>query len=516
MAVDSGEVLKDRYRLDRFLREGSAGPVWKARDLRLGTSVAIELLNGAGPDRVEAEVRDRVRQGVETITWPWFSHPHAARVLKYDEDERVAFVVMELVEGETLTERLERCGSMSPEEAAEVTGHVADALEAAHRIGVVHGRLGPEVVLFTGGDMVKLLDLGVGQETWASRGLLSRRPARPGGDTDGGTFEEARLADVRALGALLADLLNGATASQVPETGNGEAARGWTEHRRPAEGNDLERLLRDTLSDDPRRRPESAGAFAAAVRAAAVAPTRPDAAPAPEAVTPSPEEAAPTGETAPPEEAKQAVEAEAVAEPWTAPPDEAEPSVEAEEVAAASEAAALAARDEAPTVTPPVAITPGAIEAPVHETRVPAARPSPAHARSPRRSRTAIVVGLALVAALIGAFVVGRAVTGDDPPRVGTTVPPPAVDPTLPPTPVVPPPGTVAVPDVTGLSAAEAQRELLRAGLMLSTVNPVEGEPGKVIRTDPAARTEVRPGASVALFIGAEPSRISPSPSAGG
>jgi len=71
----------------------------------------------------------------------------------------------------------------------------------------------------------------------------------------------------------------------------------------------------------------------------------------------------------------------------------------------------------------------------------------------------------------------------------------------------------VAVPELRGLTAAEAERTLLGAGLVLSTVQPVEGTPGTVVRTEPAAGMVIARGSPVSLLVGADPGRIPPSAS---
>ena len=139
MTEPAGSPLGGRYRLDAPLATGGMGEVWTARDLPLDRSVAVKVLgpalagNGRAAERLRREARAAGR----------LEHPGIARVLDLGEDGGLPYLVMELLEGESLAERIGRDGAMAPAEAARVVAAVADALEAAHRAGVVHRDVKP-------------------------------------------------------------------------------------------------------------------------------------------------------------------------------------------------------------------------------------------------------------------------------------------------------------------------------------------------------------------------------------
>ena len=131
--VDVGDdplELNGRYRLVDRLGEGGMSVVWRADDLVLGRQVAVKVLAEPYADqehRIRAEARAAAR----------LSHPHIAQVFDFGEQDGSAYVVMELVDGPTLEQRL-LDGPLDPREAFRICAHVAAALAAAHAQGLVH------------------------------------------------------------------------------------------------------------------------------------------------------------------------------------------------------------------------------------------------------------------------------------------------------------------------------------------------------------------------------------------
>jgi serine/threonine protein kinase len=139
------------YEILEPLGAGGMGEVYGARDSRLGRSVAIKVL----PGHLASDERLRQRFEREARALAALSHPHICTLHDVGHENGVSFLVMERLEGETLAARLRR-GALPPAEVARLGMQIADALDQAHRRGVVHRDLKPENVMMTA-DGVKLL-----------------------------------------------------------------------------------------------------------------------------------------------------------------------------------------------------------------------------------------------------------------------------------------------------------------------------------------------------------------------
>jgi eukaryotic-like serine/threonine-protein kinase len=154
MALGTGAQIGP-YEILSPLGAGGMGEVYRARDPRLDRAVAIKVLRspqGASPtqlERFQREARSLAR----------ISHPHICTLHDVGEHGGVAYLVMELLEGETLADRLER-GAIPLEQALTIAVQIAEALDALHKKGIVHRDLKPANVMLTSGG-VKLLDFGL-------------------------------------------------------------------------------------------------------------------------------------------------------------------------------------------------------------------------------------------------------------------------------------------------------------------------------------------------------------------
>ena len=209
-------VIAGRYDLEREIGRGGMGAVWLARDTVLGREVALKrigLLPGAAtPDleRAEREARLAAR----------LNHPHVVAVFDLVDDEGDTWLVMEYVEGITLSALIARDGALSPDEAAPLIRQAADALAAAHAAGIVHRDVKPSNMLVTPSGEVKLSDFGIARaEADASltrTGLVTGSPAYLAPEVaSGSTATEA--SDVWSLGATLFHALAGRTPYDVSE-----------------------------------------------------------------------------------------------------------------------------------------------------------------------------------------------------------------------------------------------------------------------------------------------------------
>ena len=131
------------------------GEVYKARDTRLERTVAVKVL----PSHMSAspEVRQRFEREAKTISQ--LSHPHICALYDVGREGETEYLVMEYLEGETLTDRLSK-GALSLEQTLRFGSQIADALDKAHRQGIVHRDLKPGNVMITKSG-VKLLDFGL-------------------------------------------------------------------------------------------------------------------------------------------------------------------------------------------------------------------------------------------------------------------------------------------------------------------------------------------------------------------
>jgi eukaryotic-like serine/threonine-protein kinase len=138
------------------LGAGGMGEVYKARDTRLDRTVALKVLPSALA--VDPEFRDRFEREARVISQ--LAHPHICTLYDVGRSENVDYLVLEYLEGETLAERLAR-GPLKLDEALRIAIEIAEALDAAHRAGVVHRDLKPGNVMLTRGGLAKLLDFGL-------------------------------------------------------------------------------------------------------------------------------------------------------------------------------------------------------------------------------------------------------------------------------------------------------------------------------------------------------------------
>jgi serine/threonine protein kinase/Tol biopolymer transport system component len=156
------------YEITAPLGAGGMGEVFRARDTRLGRDVAIKVLPHHLSDN--PEVRARFEREAKTVSS--LNHPHICTLHDIGREGDTDYLVMELVDGETLAQRLEK-GALPPADVLKLGGQIADALDRAHRAGVIHRDLKPGNVMLTKSG-AKLMDFGLARAT----GM-----AGPGGDS---------------------------------------------------------------------------------------------------------------------------------------------------------------------------------------------------------------------------------------------------------------------------------------------------------------------------------------------
>ena len=150
-----GKIL-GHYQVGEQLGRGGMGEVYLADDLNLNRKVALKFL----PDAFAADPERMARFEREAKLLASLNHPNIAAIYGLEQAEGKRFLVLELVEGETLAQRLSK-GALPVDEALGICRQIAEGLEAAHEKGVIHRDLKPANVMITEGDKVKILDFGL-------------------------------------------------------------------------------------------------------------------------------------------------------------------------------------------------------------------------------------------------------------------------------------------------------------------------------------------------------------------
>ena len=154
MGLTSGTKLGP-YEIVSPLGAGGMGEVYRARDTRLERDVAIKVL----PANLSSDSSLRQRLDREAKAVSKLSHPHICTLHDIGHQDGMDFLVMELLEGETLEHRLLK-GPLPPEQTLRFAGQIADALAKAHRMGITHRDLKPSNIMLTK-DGAKLMDFGL-------------------------------------------------------------------------------------------------------------------------------------------------------------------------------------------------------------------------------------------------------------------------------------------------------------------------------------------------------------------
>ena len=209
------------YKILEKIGEGGMGEVYRAEDTSLKREVAIKVL----PDRFTQDPQRLARFEREAQLLASLNHPNIAAIYELEEADGVRFLSLELVEGETLAEKVAK-GPLPVEEALEVCRQIAEGVEAAHEKGVIHRDLKPANVKITPEGKVKVLDFGLAKafEEETAAADISQYPTLTEEMTKAGVIlgtaaymspEQAKgkpvdkRADVFAFGAVLYELLTG-------------------------------------------------------------------------------------------------------------------------------------------------------------------------------------------------------------------------------------------------------------------------------------------------------------------
>lgn len=257
-------MASKRYELVESLGTGGMATVWRARDTVLDRWVAVKrLLPHANNDPA---VSERFRR--EALASARLSHPGIVSVYDTGEDEDGPFIVLELVEGETLADLLEREGSLDVAATAAIVRQVADALDYAHGQGVIHRDVKPANLIVASDGTVQLTDFGIARS--ADDPTTITKPGAVVGTLaylapeviEGGTIAPA--SDIYSLGAVTYQMLTGDAPFRAENVGAlVTAIRSGAAPAMEAVPDSVAEAVLEAMSTDPTRRPATAGEFAA-------------------------------------------------------------------------------------------------------------------------------------------------------------------------------------------------------------------------------------------------------------
>jgi serine/threonine-protein kinase len=261
-------VLVDRYELGPVLGQGGMAKVHQGLDRQLGRQVAIKVL--APPFDRDREFVERFQR--EARAAAGLSHPNIVAVFDSGSDDGTHYIVTELVEGETLADRLRRDGPMPQAEAVAVAVDIARALAAAHERGLIHRDIKPGNVMLLPDARVKVVDFGIaraaGSDTLTNTGVVLGSTAYLSPEQASGQPVDER-ADLYALGCVLYEMLTG----RVPFSADTPIAtmyRHVNEDPPPPSTfapvpSELEDIVMRALEKEPKRRFASASELEAAL-----------------------------------------------------------------------------------------------------------------------------------------------------------------------------------------------------------------------------------------------------------
>ncbi len=274
---DAGRVLGGRYRLTSLIAAGGMAQVWQATDEVLRRQVAVKLLH----PHLAADATFVARFRHEAVAAARLAHPGIVSIFDTCSEDGAEAIVMELVPGPTLRQRLDDPTPIDPWQAAGLAAQVAEALDAAHRAGLVHRDIKPANVLLCGDGRVKVADFGiakaVAEADLTQPGLMVGTAKYLAPEQVRGEPVDART-DIYSLGVVLYELLCGRPPFVADTDAATALARLQRDPLRPRQvragiPKSLEEIVCRAMARDPARRFDTAAELRAALLAAGATPS---------------------------------------------------------------------------------------------------------------------------------------------------------------------------------------------------------------------------------------------------
>ncbi len=155
--LKSGDIVNERYRIERLLGEGGMGIVYHGYDLLAERFVALKEMKASSPD--DAKDLERIKKEVKALAR--LNHPNIVILHDLIKNRDCWYLVMEYVEGVTLDEKLEQTGALPLQEAMPIVKQMLAALDHAHQAGIIHRDFKPGNVMIKSGGEVKVMDFGL-------------------------------------------------------------------------------------------------------------------------------------------------------------------------------------------------------------------------------------------------------------------------------------------------------------------------------------------------------------------
>lgn len=256
-----GKMLDDRYEISEIIGEGGMAVVYKALDHRLNRYVAVKIMR----DEMAADEEFRHRFCAESHAVAMLSHPNIVAVYDVSHNDAVEYIVMELVDGITLKQYMDRRGALSWKEAVHFSKQITKALAHAHERGIIHRDIKPQNIMLLRDGTIKISDFGIAaleNEIHESNGQAIGSIHYIAPEQARGECPDAR-SDIYSLGVVMYEMLTG----EQPYTGDtlGEIA---VKHMNaepvpphdkiPDVPQELERITLKAMSADLEKRYQSA------------------------------------------------------------------------------------------------------------------------------------------------------------------------------------------------------------------------------------------------------------------